>query len=450
MCTLGRAMDDLRDVYAKLASIVNIEGVTLHANVGTLCQLRDNDESLDTLIVCAEENREEASEYCPSPDEDLGWAGHFVGGNTNVQHLTLHSLPLEESNDSLDTFFRGASRNSSIWELRLEWIDLSNGRAIDAMEPFFHNNTNLLESLQPTKIIAALDGLSKLKKLYLHQMGIRSTGCVSLSLLSNLEKLSLIDNEINDYGVAALRGAIENGSSLRVLDLSHNPGISIRGYKSIACMMKSSTSNLTRLKLLWNNVDDERANILASALGNGCTLSVLVLVADDADDADDQFIARQLGIDARDNVITRRGWWAFAKALCDTTSIDATYESNHTLTGLTRVPKNVPTFLPPLLKFSLRANRLYRANKGHLLLRKIQKQHLGGDTGMRVLSDMDRSVLPLFIARLPDHPSLLWPLRLLYRCVRNLPSQFGRGIPLDGSAANGLTLEHSRWSRESR
>lgn len=478
-----KAKDDLCEFYSELASIVNVEGITTGANVGPLCRLRDNDSDLKVLVLCDEHERnletDRASYYCPSANEDLGWLGHFVGKSTTLSLLRLHELFLH--NDSIGSFFEGAGRNSSIRTLRLEGLDLSNDGAIRTMKPLLEDNTNLrtlavvscdvgaggyrrissmiqecpcLQSIvlvgssaggrQTTKNIASLGESSKLKRFYLHQMNIKSTGCVSLSRLSNLCTLSLVDNGIGNDGVAALRGAVENGSSLSQLDLSHNPRITIRGYKSIAAMLKSSQSNLEKLALLWNHVDNKRAKILAGALGNGCKLRLLVLVADD-----DQYyrqLADNLGIRAEDNTITRGGWRAFSKALCDTTSIDATCNSNHTLLGVTRVPKNVPSFLPRLLRFALTTNRVFGGAKDVLLLRKIEKQHLRrNDAAMRLFLEMDRSILPYFIARVPKDPpkgvqwnGVKWPLQLLYWCVRNLPSQFGRGILLDGSAAKWL------------
>lgn len=138
-------MDDQQSVYAEWATSVNVADIASNANVETLRRLRENDPDLKVLVLWDEIHRtEDGNHYCPSGDEDMGWAGHFIGNNTNLEQLILYNpTTLEESNSSLLPFFREVSRNRTIEALFLREFDLSGGDILQAMEPFFQSNSNL-------------------------------------------------------------------------------------------------------------------------------------------------------------------------------------------------------------------------------------------------------------------------------------------------------------------
>ena len=91
------------------------------------------------------------------------------------------------------------------------------------------------------------------------------------------------------------------------------------------------------VELIWTGVDDESAEILANGLINNCKLKRLRLVG---------------------HAITAEGWKCFSKVLCDTTSVNKTYLSNHTLhvidEGASTGGKAMPNDLISVLKLNRR------------------------------------------------------------------------------------------------
>jgi len=78
----------------------------------------------------------------------------------------------------------------------------------------------------------------------------------------------------------------------------------------VANLLEAPGSKLVELDLGMNNIGDEGALVFAEALTNNSTLKTLGL---------------------HDNGITADGWTPFSKLLCDTSSVNNTHLSNHTL-----------------------------------------------------------------------------------------------------------------------
>ncbi|KAL9188356.1 hypothetical protein ACHAXT_006734 [Thalassiosira profunda] len=430
-------------------------------------RLRDNDPKLTKLVVCHALQRfcgmrgwSDFDCYCPSADEDLGRAGVFIGNNNTLQELGfLGNLFLDEANDSLSVFFRGVSRSRSICRVDLSQIDLSNGDILRAMDPFFENygnpltvqvsgcqfggkgdldlalmlrscrslegvylEGNLDEGEHPTSIITSLDitalsSRTQLKWLSLVNMNVGWLwSLVSRPFFSKLRGLNLIDNNIDDDGVRALTGALASGNSLLSLKLSHNPLITTRGLQKIAHALQYPTTNLLELELLWNGVDDEGAEILARALASNRKLRSLILVAGDKD----KFLARRLRIVANDNIITAEGWQAFVDVLYNKSSLEATYQSNHTLQGFgNKLPSTTVEGDGALVLYALRVSlETNRMGANEAARRKIIDHHLSCDEGMGYFVGIERAALPRAIAWVPDDE-----LSPFYRVVRNLHSE---------------------------
>ena len=241
-------------------------------------------------------------------------------------------------------------------------MDLSGGELFQSLLPFFENNSNLCKlvvqdcqfgpvcahqlslavrgcnkSLKVVtlteidtggdafaEIIEALAERPQLEELYLERMNAGRNDCTALvnllrSTATELHTLDLRNNDIDDEGVIALVGALTN-RNLCVLDLSSNR-ITARGWQNLASLLQNPNCNLVKLDLGSNNVGDEGALIFANALASNRKLEVL---------------------DLSSSGITTLGWFGFSKVLCDTSSINNTYRSNHTLEGLVISP-NIPT-----------------------------------------------------------------------------------------------------------
>ena len=83
--------------YAALAGTMKIEDITSDKHNQTILQrLKDNDTSLDKLLIC--EDIEIFGEgttsdyYVPDFDnvEELGWLGYYIGQNSNLQKLHFY------------------------------------------------------------------------------------------------------------------------------------------------------------------------------------------------------------------------------------------------------------------------------------------------------------------------------------------------------------------------
>jgi len=100
--------------------------------------------------------------------------------------------------------------------------------------------------------------------------------------------------------------------------------------------------------------------------------------------------------------------------LCNKTSINATFNSNHTLERILEPVMGSESLLPSDLQTLLQLNR--ESTEMEAARRKILKVHFGGDFNMQPFNDMDLKALPHAITWMArdEHGS-----SLLYQFVRN-------------------------------
>jgi Ran GTPase-activating protein (RanGAP) involved in mRNA processing and transport len=125
----------------------------------------------------------------------------------------------------------------------------------------------------------------------------------------SLEKLDVSSNDIDDEGAAALVDLVAGMITLKRLKLTNCNSITNNGWRVIARIPQTS-SNVTSIKLGGNNFNNDAVVFFAAALATNKCLSSLIL-------------------DGRE--ITDRIWGAFSNILCDNSSVQSTYLSNHTL-----------------------------------------------------------------------------------------------------------------------
>ena len=100
-------------------------------------------------------------------------------------------------------------------------------------------------------------------------------------------------------------------SSLYIHDLKWNT-FGRAGCEELAALLRDPNDNLTCLALGNNNrIDDNCATILGNSLELNSKLESLDL--------------------SRNEAITENGWDSFSKVLCNMSSVNATYLSNHTM-----------------------------------------------------------------------------------------------------------------------
>ena len=281
----------------------------------------------------------------------------------------------------LDLFFKNTDNNLS--EIEVEECELgaegsrllsSMLRASKSLQTAILSNNGVGDD-QLVDIIASLSMHPQLEYLVLTYMSIGRSECSALAtLLSNttkqLQTLDLDGNNIDDEGIEALTHAI-SGSNLQVLDLSRNQTITIRGWERLSTLLETPYSNLERLSLQYNNIGDEGALIFTNALKGNCKLKVLSL---------------------HGNGVTTEGWIPFSRLLCDTSSVNSTFLSNHTLGDFgTHGVGDVPTGV-----LSFRILNSSSEDKGQIAMTKILQHH--SHFNMEPFFEWEFKVLPLMIA----------------------------------------------------
>ena len=204
-----------------------------------------------------------------------------------------------------------------------------------------------LETLMP-----ALSGMKHLQVLELSfTMLTALRGFEVISNCKDLVDLDLCGNNLNDEGIDILVGALKCLSLLR-LDLSFNNGISSEDWKLVSTLLDNPLCKLEELRVGRDNFDDEVVATYVNALINDDTLKVLRL--------------------CHGNTITSVGWEAFSTLLCNQSSIESTYFSNHTLLGFCEVDIG-HDLTKRNLQMHLETNE--DANKKHVAMRKILLHH---------------------------------------------------------------------------
>mmetsp|Transcript_17798 Transcript_17798/g.30072 ORF Transcript_17798/g.30072 Transcript_17798/m.30072 type:complete len:687 (+) Transcript_17798:105-2165(+) len=337
--------------YDMLAEIIDLNRITSSKkNAEILRRLRDDtwDEKEDLFI--ADYDSDCGEYFCSEEGDDWGWLGYFIGKNEQIRGLNLHCLPEEE--DEVDAFVESLCRNQSIERLDIRRCDID----ISSLSPFIINSRNLrslelwnvdvslgnasnlamalsrrqhksltrfvlsrnnLSSEALAEITAALTGYPYLKSFSVSgNVLIGRDGCVSLGAIIrvaalHLEQVFHDDDDLDDEGLQTLVAALTNAATLQLLALSRNLSITAAGLRALSHLF-SSACPLETLFLEDMNIGDEGAEALVDGLRGNTTLRHLVLTPNMAG-------------------ITSTGWTAFSRLLCDTSSINNTYRSNHTL-----------------------------------------------------------------------------------------------------------------------
>ena len=400
--------------YDALATTIKIEDISSNVrNQNILRQLKDNDPTFDKLWICNQDQIDDEFDFCPTNGEELGWLGYYIGKNTTLNELFVFAVP-PVCDAGFEDFRREMGRNKSIRSI--QFSNQVEGRVFRMLDSFFSNNTNLTKFVveeceldfdgarqlslsigrcnnslktitimsytgvygQLANIITSLSMHPQLEHLVLSCMDIDGISeCTALAtLLQNttkqLQTLNLQINRIKDEGIEALTHAISR-SQLVELDLHANPTIAIRGWRTLSTLLEMPDSNLERLIITDNDIDDEGALVFANSLRGNCKLKILNLWGND---------------------FTTEGWAHFSRILCDTSSINNTYLSNHTLEGLgeyTHRVGDVPTDLVLLLNLN-RNNQ----DKGKAAMTKILQHH--SHFNMQPFFEWELKVLPLMIS----------------------------------------------------
>ncbi|KAL7537033.1 hypothetical protein ACHAWF_005640 [Thalassiosira exigua] len=227
---------------------------------------------------------------------------------------------------------------------------------------------------------------------------------------SSLEKLNFMrGNRIDDEGLAILVEKLANISSVNELVLMSLPFVSSYGWASFANLLRSPNSKLQRINISENRLNDRAAVAIANALHENKFLLRMTMERGffHIDEDDDEY------------ELTGTGWSAFIDALCDTSSLDATFTSNHTFRGI------YTEDLPDGLFYLLEMNEL--GCKRRVARKKIIEHHFPfGSDNINLFSGMELNVLP---------KAIFWICRervdglsLMYQLALHMPYLFEVGL----------------------
>ena len=223
-----------------------------------------------------------------------------LGGLSSMKELRL------EENDIDDEWMKSLADGMSSWpnlmQLRISGNNMITVDWIAALSTFFQSKC------------------CSLKVLELSNMGIDNDRAVALaSGLAGLQSLKYLSlrSSICDDALRSLVAEMANISTLEELDLSENISITAKGLSSLSILFQSERCCLRELNLCDMHIGDDGAEALAKGLVGNKSLKCLKF-------RDSFLTSDRVGI-------STTGWSAFTRLLCDTSSINNTYLSNHTL-----------------------------------------------------------------------------------------------------------------------
>ncbi|EJK48740.1 hypothetical protein THAOC_32439 [Thalassiosira oceanica] len=294
--------------------------------------------------------------------------------------------------------------------------------------------------------LAACAGMRDLKLSYLN---LSTNSCAALRgvfpWMANLRELALCGNSLDDDCTRLLAQGLSDCKQLQSLDLSDNR-ISDDGLDMLVQGLPANVDTLTlvmndialarhvlllrfkELNLLGNSLCPSGTGVIAASLTNSeSRLEDLDLDHCDIGVDGTATLAEGLRNNQRltrmslgDNNITERGRNAFSSILCDTSSIEATYNSNHTLQSLGNfeIPKDV--------RLMLRLNK--EKNKSRVAANKILQAHRHLD--MRPLFGRELGLLPYMVAWLEHFAKsrLHFKLSSIFEFVRAMPMKVVDGV----------------------
>ena len=308
-------------------------------------------DSLDALSIVEEGDQTNYEDFEVREGDDLGMLGYYIGQCASLTSLYIKNFP--GNADQINEFLRGLNRNRSIQELAIE-ADLG-GEMLEKLSGFFLNNKSIFSldlanfdigyesarTLASTicdapltrlflthnelcnegfdKIITAASSMqSKIEDFCVGSNNVGQVGCMTLGTLlgsgalNKLKNLDLEYNSIDDNSLQTLTTGLVNNTTLEVLSLCCNRSITAHGLRSLVPFLHSESCALRQFFFYHNNFDDAGAAALAYGLAKNKSL-------------------KNLWFDPSNCGMTSTGWQSFATLLGDTSSINNTYLSNHTI-----------------------------------------------------------------------------------------------------------------------
>ena len=221
-----------------------------------------------------------------------------------------------------------------------------------------------------------------------------------------LQELLLCSNWFGDEEVTHLSNALTSNCVLSELDLSSNSEVTSSGWRAFSAALQNPNSALISVSLRGNSIYDDALTSFANSLVHNNKLKELYL-------ADNNISSEN---------VTITNWDALSNVLCNKSSINTTFNSNHTLQRIIDPKYSDESRLPSDLQTLLQLNR--ENTKSEAARRKILKVHFSGTFNMQPFIDMDLNALPHAIAWMARNE---YGSSLTYTFVRNTTLFVGIG-----------------------
>ena len=243
---------------------------------------------------------------------------------------------------------------------------------------------------------------SSLKKLNMSHNNIFPEGWIAFSSTlihseCNLEELDLKYDDISDEAAGALVDLFASMSRLRTLHLQRN-SFGTDGLREFTRLLQA-TSKVETLHLAGNHFDDDVVIEFANMLDNNTSLNTL-------------------SIGGRE--VTDRSWVALSRVVCDKSTIESTYLSNHTLNKVEKLDGRdlVREAIPDELASYLTLNK--HRGKAAVARQKILAYHFSAESAnIHVFDGMSVLMLPHAIEWI-GRDGL--GISLMYEVARGIPS----------------------------
>lgn len=321
-------------------------------------RIEENDPTLTKLIVHLHDN-------CPHYQQNSWFAGDSIvvdndelvalgkgtGANTHLNRFCFCGCGRELPDESTTKrFMEGFKRNTSIVTIFFDLINnFSQGLGLEILEVFRNNSTRLRLFLMDHCDLA--NGGE-------HEI---------LTTLSACKKIEVIGTRGTGIDVGQLSLAIRRHKYLKCITLGGN-NIGRGGCQGVATLLSDPESRVKFLGL--SMIDNECITILANGLRNNNKLKCLDLSGNPG--------------------ITKTGFQTLSQVLCNTSSINETYLSNHTLKQIDGQNHRVGITLDELRNLlELNSGR----DKRKVAMIKIVRYHV--HFNMEPFFEWDLKVLPI-------------------------------------------------------
>jgi len=303
----------------------------------------------------------------PFTVEDWIRLGRAVGGNTNIVELRLRFFTDGADDDPIrstevqNAFCAGLARNRSIQKFQSNNIHYTSEQ-IGIMRPFFSHNASLTRikfdgsELEPGAIGVLTEAIKK------------RGGNVK-----TIRSFEYRSDAGSPRQVAAIVDLAKTCSHLTNLTLSgFISGFDLTSCQAIASFLAGNNCMLRKLDLYQNRIRDDGCMVIAESLRTNKRLRWL-----------------SVGM----NNITSDGFASFIPAVYDTSSIDSTLNSNHTLEQVTTYRER---FAPRELLDILRMNKT--TDKRSTAKLKVLRCHFfDGNFDMTAIASLDMKLLPCLL-----------------------------------------------------